>query len=101
VVAVLLFKKIKQTLVLGHLIAGFLGNHFDFFHQLKTLSVSMGRNWCHLYQLFSLGLEFSFKKLMKVGVVPLYYACHPDYRYGIDGFLCGHMDGWKQMDLFS
>jgi hypothetical protein len=48
----------------------------------------MGRNWCHLYQLFSLGLEFSFKKLMKVGGTALLRS-HPDYRYGIDGFLVG------------
>jgi CPA2 family monovalent cation:H+ antiporter-2 len=59
-IAVLLFKKIKQPLVLGYLIAGFLtGNHFDFFPQLKTLKASsMGRNWCHHYHLF-IGLEFS------------------------------------------
>ena len=38
-VAVLLFKKIKQTLVLGYLIAGFLaGNHFDFFPSVKDIT---------------------------------------------------------------
>jgi CPA2 family monovalent cation:H+ antiporter-2 len=36
-IAVLIFKKLKQPLVLGYLIAGFLaGTHFDFFPSVKT-----------------------------------------------------------------
>ncbi|MET0759391.1 MAG: cation:proton antiporter, partial [Flavobacterium sp.] len=68
-VAVLLFKKIKQPLVLGYLIAGFLaGNHFDFFPSVKDIkSVEVWAEIGVIFLLFSLGLEFSFKKLMKVG----------------------------------
>ena len=37
-VAVLIFRKLKQPLVLGYLIAGFLaGNHFDFFSSLLEI----------------------------------------------------------------
>ena len=37
-IAVLLFKKMKQPLVLGYLIAGFLaGNHFDFFPSITEM----------------------------------------------------------------
>jgi CPA2 family monovalent cation:H+ antiporter-2 len=34
-IAVLIFKKLKQPLVLGYLIAGFLGTHFDFFPSVR------------------------------------------------------------------
>src|ERR1041384_864489 len=68
-VAVLLFKKIKQPLVLGYLIAGFLaGSNFDFFPSVKDhKSVEVWAEIGVIFLLFSLGLEFSFKKLMKVG----------------------------------
>jgi CPA2 family monovalent cation:H+ antiporter-2 len=37
-IAVLIFKKLKQPLVLGYLIAGFLaGTHFDFFPSVKDV----------------------------------------------------------------
>ena len=68
-IAVLLFKKLKQPLVLGYLIAGFLaGNHFDFFPSVREMkSVEVWAEIGVIFLLFSLGLEFSFKKLMKVG----------------------------------
>src|SRR5688572_17513895 len=68
-VAVLLFRRIKQPLVLGYLIAGFLaGSHFDFFPSVKDLhSVEIWAQIGIIFLLFSLGLEFSFKKLMRVG----------------------------------
>lgn len=68
-IAVLLFKKIKQPLVLGYLVAGFLaGNNFDFFPSVEDKTGI--ETWAEIgiiFLLFSLGLEFSFKKLMKVG----------------------------------
>ena len=68
-IAVLIFRKLKQPLVLGYLIAGFLaGNHFDFFPSVKDIkSVEVWAEIGIIFLLFSLGLEFSFKKLMKVG----------------------------------
>ena len=68
-VSVLLFKKIRQPLVLGYLVAGFLaGPHFLFFPSVKEIhSVEVWAEIGVIFLLFSLGLEFSFKKLMKVG----------------------------------
>jgi CPA2 family monovalent cation:H+ antiporter-2 len=64
----LIFKKLKQPLVLGYLIAGFLGTHFDFFPSVTDVkSVEVWAEIGVIFLLFSLGLEFSFKKLMKVG----------------------------------
>lgn len=60
-IAVLLFRKIKQPLVLGYLIAGFLaGNHFDFFPSVNDMhSVEVWAQIGIIFLLFSLGLEFS------------------------------------------
>ena len=68
-VAVLIFRKLKQPLVLGYLVAGFLASsHFSFFPTVKdTNSITVWAEIGVIFLLFSLGLEFSFKKLLKVG----------------------------------
>ncbi len=99
-IAVLLFKKIKQPLVLGYLIAGFLaGNHFDFFPSVKDVhSVEIWAEIGIIILLFSLGLEFSFKKLMKVGGTASITAITQIITMVLLGFLVGKWMGWKQMD---
>ena len=99
-IAVLLFKKIKQPLVLGYLIAGFLaGNHFDFFPSVKDVhSVEVWAEIGVIVLLFSLGLEFSFKKLMKVGGTASITAITQIITMVLVGFLVGKWMGWKQMD---
>lgn len=99
-VAVLLFKKIKQPLVLGYLIAGFLaGNHFDFFPSVKDIkSVEVWAEIGVIFLLFSLGLEFSFKKLMKVGGTASITAVAQIISMVAIGYLAGQWIGWKQMD---
>ena len=99
-VAVLLFKKIKQPLVLGYLIAGFLaGNHFDFFPSVKDLkSVEVWAEIGIIFLLFSLGLEFSFKKLMKVGGTASITAITQIISMVFIGFAVGHWMGWAKMD---
>lgn len=99
-VAVLLFKKIKQPLVLGYLIAGFLaGNHFDFFPSVKDIkSVEVWAEIGVIFLLFSLGLEFSFKKLMKVGGTASITAITQIITMVVIGYLAGQWIGWKQMD---
>lgn len=99
-VAVLLFKKIKQPLVLGYLIAGFLaGNHFDFFPSVKDIkSVEVWAEIGVIFLLFSLGLEFSFKKLMKVGGTASITAITQIISMVAIGYLVGQWIGWKPMD---
>ncbi|HLA56293.1 MAG TPA: cation:proton antiporter [Flavobacterium sp.] len=99
-VAVLLFKKIKQPLVLGYLIAGFLaGNHFDFFPSVKDIkSVEVWAEIGVIFLLFSLGLEFSFKKLMKVGGTASITAITQITTMLILGYSVGRIMGWAQMD---
>ncbi|KGO87686.1 cation:proton antiporter domain-containing protein [Flavobacterium suncheonense] len=99
-VAVLLFKKIKQPLVLGYLIAGFLaGNNFDFFPSVKdTHSVEVWAEIGVIFLLFSLGLEFSFKKLMKVGGTAGITATVQIVTMILLGYLVGRWMNWSQMD---
>ncbi|HJR99805.1 MAG TPA: cation:proton antiporter [Flavobacterium sp.] len=99
-IAVLLFKIIKQPLVLGYLIAGFLaGNHFDFFPSIKDVhSVEVWAEIGVIFLLFSLGLEFSFKKLMKVGGTASITAITQIIAMVLIGYLVGKWMGWKEMD---
>ena len=99
-IAVLIFKKIKQPLVLGYLIAGFLaGNHFDFFPSVKDIkSVEVWAEIGVIFLLFSLGLEFSFKKLMKVGGTASITASTQIISMVFIGYLVGRWMGWESMD---
>ncbi|UFH34046.1 cation:proton antiporter [Flavobacterium acetivorans] len=98
--ALLLFKKIKQPLVLGYLVAGFLaGPHFPFFPTVKEVSsVEVWAEIGVIFLLFSLGLEFSFKKLMKVGGTASITAVTQIVTMIAIGYLVGQWIGWKQMD---
>lgn len=64
-----LFKKLKQPVVLGYILAGILvGPHFALFP--STADKSNIQIWADIgviFLLFSLGLEFSFKKIVNVG----------------------------------
>ena len=99
-IAVLVFKKLKQPLVLGYLIAGFLaGNHFDFFPSVKDIkSVEVWAEIGIIFLLFSLGLEFSFKKLMKVGGTASTTAITQIITMTFIGYWVGQWMDWSKMD---
>ncbi len=99
-VAVLLFKKIRQPIVLGYLIAGFLaGSNFDFFPSVKDhKSVEVWAEIGVIFLLFSLGLEFSFKKLMKVGGTASITAITQIVSMVFLGYWVGQWMGWEKMD---
>lgn len=99
-VMTLLFKKLKQPLVLGYIVAGFICSpHFTF-----TPTVTDAANiqtWSEIgviFLLFALGLEFSFKKLMKVGGAAVISACAIIFCMILVGIFVGWSFGWKQMD---
>lgn len=99
-IVTLLFKKIKQPLVLGYIIAGFLVSpHFIFTpnvvdqENVKTLA-EIGV----IFLLFSLGLEFSFKKLMRVGGAASITAFTEIIFITVAGYFTGKMMGWSTMD---
>ncbi|MGZ5210960.1 MAG: cation:proton antiporter domain-containing protein [Kaistella sp.] len=97
---VLIFRKIKQPLVLGYIIAGFLVSpNFNIFpsvvdgENIKTLA-EIGV----IFLLFSLGLEFSFKKLMNVGGSASITAFVEIIFITLAGYFTGKMLGWSTMD---
>lgn len=97
---VLIFRKIKQPLVLGYIIAGFLVSpNFKIFpsivdsENIKTLA-EIGV----IFLLFSLGLEFSFKKLMNVGGSASITAFVEIIFITVAGYFTGKLLGWSTMD---
>lgn len=96
----LLFKKLKQPLVLGYVVAGFLASP----HILYTPSVMDTANiqtWADIgviFLLFALGLEFSFKKIVKVGGAAIIAACTIIFCMILLGVTVGTGFGWKRMD---
>lgn len=96
----LIFKKIKQPLVLGYIIAGVLvGPHVPLLPTvLDEESIKVWSELGVIFLLFSLGLEFSFKKVAKVGgtsgITALVTVC---FMLGV-GYLTGKWMGWGLMD---
>ena len=96
----LLFKKLKQPLVLGYIVAGFLVSP----HMSYTMSVVDKddiQTWADIgviFLLFSLGLDFSIKKILKMGASPIIAACTIIFSMMLLGVIVGHSFGWKEMD---
>ena len=68
-VTTVFFKWIKQPVVLGYIVAGFLASpHFEYLPSVTTESnIDFWAEIGIVILLFSLGLEFSFKKLINAG----------------------------------
>jgi CPA2 family monovalent cation:H+ antiporter-2 len=99
-IAVLIFRILKQPLVLGYLVAGFFaGNEFDLFPTVKDMhSVEVWAEIGVIFLLFSLGLEFSFKKLMKVGGTASITAVTQIIAMVIIGYFVGQLMNWDKMN---
>lgn len=99
-VITIIFKWLKQPLVLGYLIAGFLvGPHFTVFP--TVVEADNIKVWAELgviFLLFSLGLEFSFKKLLKVGTPASVTAIVEVVFMLMIGYVAGSLMGWSRMD---
>ena len=68
-VVTVLFKWLKQPVVLGYIVAGFLASpHFTYLPSVTTAeNIDFWAQIGIIVLLFSLGLEFSFKKLIRSG----------------------------------
>ena len=96
----LIFKRLKQPLVLGYIVAGFLASpHFSLTPSvIDTASIHTWSEIGVIFLLFALGLEFSFKKLMKVGGAAVIAACFIIFSMIMIGMTVGWLFGWKSMD---
>ena len=99
-IVTLLFKKLKQPLVLGYIVAGFLVSP----HMPYTMSVideTDIKTWADIgviFTLFSLGLDFSFKKIVKMGASPIIATIVIVFSMMMLGISIGHGFGWSKMD---
>ena len=99
-IVTLIFKRLKQPLVLGYIVAGFLVSP----HMPYTMSVideSDIKTWADIgviFTLFSLGLDFSFKKIVKMGASPVIATVVIVFCMMMLGISVGHGFGWSRMD---
>lgn len=96
----LIFKRLKQPLVLGYIVAGFICTpHFKFTPSVvDSASIHIWSEIGVIFLLFALGLEFSFKKLMKVGGSAVISACTIIFCMILVGVFVGWTFGWNRMD---
>lgn len=96
----LLFKWMKQPLVLGYIVAGILaGPHLSITPTVvDTENVKMWSDIGVIFLLFALGLEFSFKKIFKMGSATIIAAVTIVMGMIVVGVTVGSMCGWSRMD---
>ncbi len=96
----LIFKQLKQPLVLGYIVAGFLvGPHMPYV--MDVVDKADVQTWADIgvmFLLFSLGLDFSFKKILKMGVAPFIATLFIITVMGALGMSVGALFGWSQMN---
>ena len=99
-VMTLLFKKLKQPLVLGYIVAGFIASpHFSLTPSvMDAASIHVWSDIGVIFLLFALGLEFSFKKIVKVGGPAIIAALTIIFGMIFLGFMVGSAFGWSKMD---
>lgn len=99
-VMTLLFKKLKQPLVLGYVVAGFLASpHMPYTPSvMDTANIQTWADIGVIFLLFALGLEFSFKKIVKVGGAAIIAACTIIFCMILLGITVGTSFGWQRMD---
>lgn len=95
-IVTIIFKWLKQPVVLGYIIAGFLtGPHSDFFPTVvDTESINIWGEIGVIFLLFGMGLEFSFKKLIKNGKTGFITLLMIIIGLGFTGYLLGTWMGW-------
>lgn len=99
-VATLLFKKIKQPVVLGYIVAGFLISP-NFVYLPTVVEDADIHVWADIgvvFLMFGLGLEFSFKKIATVGGSAFVIALSVMSAMILIGTGVGSLLGWAKMD---
>lgn len=92
-------KALKQPLILGYIVAGFIvGPHLGILPMFSAESVHEWSELGIIFLLFSLGLEFSFKKLISVGSSALITAGTICLGMFIMGLATGRALGWAMME---
>ncbi|MDE5744916.1 MAG: cation:proton antiporter, partial [Paramuribaculum sp.] len=99
-ITTVLFKWLKQPVVLGYIVAGFLASpNFTYLPSVTTESnIEFWAQIGIVVLLFSLGLEFSFKKLVNAGGSAVVTALIIVTGMMCVGFLIGHVLGFSHIN---
>lgn len=99
-IVTIIFKKLKQPVVLGYIIAGLLVSpNFKLFPTITDIeSIRVWADIGVIFLLFSLGLEFSFKKLVKIGPTAGITGIFEVSMMLLTGFIAGKLMGWSFID---
>ena len=99
-IVTLIFKRLKQPLVLGYIVAGFLVSP-NMPYTASVVDLENVHLWADIgvmFLLFSLGLDFSFKKILKMGASPVISTCTIIFCMSMLGVCVGRLFGWGKMD---
>ena len=99
-VITVVFKWLKQPLVLGYIVAGvFIGPYFQWFPAITDEgNVHVWSDIGIVFLMFALGLEFSIKKLKRVGSTGAITALTELAIMFVAGNTVGHLLGMGTMD---
>jgi CPA2 family monovalent cation:H+ antiporter-2 len=99
-IVTLIFKRLKQPLVLGYIVAGFLVSpHMPYTASVVDMeSIHMWADIGVMFLLFSLGLDFSFKKILKMGASPIISTVTIIFCMSLLGVIIGQLFRWGKMD---
>lgn len=99
-VMTLLFKSLKQPIVLGYIVAGFLASpNMSYMPSVTDMhGIHVWSEIGVIFLLFALGLEFSFKKILKMGAAPIIAAVSIILAMMYVGSFTGSLFGWSDMD---
>lgn len=99
-ITTLIFKRLNQPLVLGYIVAGFLASpHFAYTPSVADMaSIKVWSDIGVIFLLFSLGLDFSVKKLIKGGGPAFLSASIIILGMMLLGIAVGYSFGWDFMD---
>lgn len=95
-VMTILFKALKQPVVLGYIVAGVIAGS-TIFHTPLVKDVASIRIWADIgviFLLFALGIEFSFKKLLHIGGTAAVSAGTIIAGMMTAGYMIGYLMGW-------
>lgn len=99
-IVTIIFKRLNQPLVLGYIVAGFIcGPKLSFLPSIVDLqNVNAWAEIGVVFLMFTLGLEFSFKKILKMGSSPFIAACTIIFCMIGLGAVAGHAFGWTKIN---
>lgn len=99
-VMTLLFKRLKQPVVLGYIVAGFLASpNMTYMPSVTDMEgIKLWSDIGVIFLLFALGLEFSFRMILRMGATPIIAAVAVIMGMMIVGMFTGQLFGWSQMD---